>query len=82
MKKKATGAEKKKVTKNLSTTTVHPADSIARVRDLAWTGNHAQAIDLYFGYFMPSGRMKPKRESIPGNLTPVKTELMDRTTAS
>src|SRR4030067_3641474 len=46
VKKKATGAEKKKVTKNLSTTTVHPADSIARMRELAWTGQHAQAIDL------------------------------------
>jgi type III restriction enzyme len=44
---------------------------------LSW--ENAQVIDLYFGQFMPSGKKKPKRESIPGNLTPVKTELMDRT---
>ncbi len=40
---------------------------------------NAQAIDLYFGYFMPAGSKKPRRESIPGNLTPVRTEKMDRT---
>jgi type III restriction enzyme len=40
---------------------------------------NAQAIDLYFGQFMPPGSKKPKRESIPGNLTPVKTAEMDRT---
>jgi len=40
---------------------------------------NAQAIDLYFGQFMPPGSKKPKRESIPGNLTPVHTAEMDRT---
>ncbi|MBM4287121.1 MAG: hypothetical protein FJ135_03040 [Deltaproteobacteria bacterium] len=40
---------------------------------------NAQAIDLYFGQFMPPGSKRPKRESIPGNLTPVKTAEMDRT---
>lgn len=39
---------------------------------------NTQAIDLYFGQYMPGGRQKPKRGSIPGNLTPVKTEGMDR----
>jgi type III restriction enzyme len=39
---------------------------------------NAQIIDLYFSHYMPGGRKKPKRESIPGNLTPVKTEEMDR----
>lgn len=39
---------------------------------------NAQAIDLHFGQFMPGGRKRPKRESIPGNLTPVRTEDMDR----
>lgn len=39
---------------------------------------NARAIDLYFGQFMPGGKKKPKRESIPGNLTPVKTEEMDK----
>jgi len=40
---------------------------------------NAQAIDLYFGQFIGPGKQKPKRESIPGNLTPVKTAEMDRT---
>jgi len=40
---------------------------------------NAQAIDLYFGRFMPPGKKKPRRESTPGTLTPVKTEDMDRT---
>lgn len=39
---------------------------------------NAQIIDLYFGQFMPGGRKKLKRGSIPGNLIPVKTEDMDR----
>jgi type III restriction enzyme len=39
---------------------------------------NAQIIDLYFGQYMPAGRQRLKRESIPGNLTPVKTEEMDR----
>jgi type III restriction enzyme len=34
---------------------------------------NAQNVDLYFGQFMSPGKQKPKRESIPGNLTPVKT---------
>ena len=46
VKKKATGAEKKKVTKNSSTMAIHPADSIARMRELSWTGQHAKAVDL------------------------------------
>lgn len=39
---------------------------------------NAQIIDLYFGQFMPGGRKKLKRGSIPGNLIPLKTEAMDR----
>lgn len=62
-------------------------DIRAVIRSLMLTANiegerlseeNAQAIDLYFGQFMPSGRKRPKRESIPGNLTPIKTENMDR----
>lgn len=40
---------------------------------------NAQTIDLYFSQFLPTGKKKPKRESIPGNLELVKTENMDRT---
>ncbi|MBV5328985.1 MAG: DEAD/DEAH box helicase family protein [Chlorobium sp.] len=39
---------------------------------------NAQIIDLYFGQYMTGGRKKNKRGSIPGNLTPVRTEGMDR----
>ena len=40
---------------------------------------NAQTIDLYFSQFLPTGKKKPKRESVPGNLELVKTENMDRT---
>jgi type III restriction enzyme len=58
---------------------IQAAMDVARVEGDRLSWENAQSIDLYFGYFMPSGRKKPKRESIPGNLTPVKTEGMDRT---
>jgi type III restriction enzyme len=58
---------------------IRSAMDVAKIEGDRLSLENAQAIDLYFGYFMPSGRMKPKRESIPGNLTPVKTEEMDRT---
>jgi tetratricopeptide (TPR) repeat protein len=61
VKKKATEAEKKQVTKNLSTTTVHPADSIARMRELAWTGQHAQATD-FATQALSASKIKPAEQ--------------------
>lgn len=57
---------------------IRSAMQISNIEGDRLSEENAQAIDLYFGQFMPSGRKRPKRESIPGNLTPVKTENMDR----
>lgn len=57
---------------------VRSAMETAKIEGDRLSEENAQTIDLYFGQFMPGGRKKPKRESIPGNLTPVKTEEMDR----
>ena len=57
---------------------INSAMKISNIEGERLSEENAQAIDLYFGQFMPSGRKKPRRESIPGNLTPIKTEYMDR----
>lgn len=58
---------------------VRNAMGTAKIEGDRLSEENAQVIDLYFSQFMPAGSKKMKRESIPGNLTPVKTEEMDRT---
>jgi len=57
---------------------IRSAMQMAKIEGDRLSEENAQAIDLYFGHFMPAGNKRPKRESIPGNLTPAKTEGMDR----
>jgi type III restriction enzyme len=58
---------------------IRSAMDVSKIEGDRLSLENAQTIDLYFGQFMPAGKQKPKRESIPGNLTPVKTEDMART---
>jgi len=40
---------------------------------------NTQLIDLYFSQYLQSGKKKPRRENLPGNLMLVKSEDMDKT---